>query len=111
MSDLANLVNPSAAPTPLAPLSAPARHCLALVQPFIDGPLRRFNARLRPVGQRYQSSALYEADRLESMDEYLELLRPHCAFEGKTVVELGCSQGYLLEAFLAHERFEAIGVD
>src|SRR5688572_10684709 len=55
----------------LPPLSLPARACLAIVQPFIDGPLRRFNARLRPVGQRYESEESYEADRLESMDEYL----------------------------------------
>ena len=98
-------------PANLPPLSLPARACLTLVQPFVDGPLRRFNARLRPVGQRYESAENYEADRLESMDEYRDLLHPHCSFEGKTVVELGCSQGYLLEAFLAHENFEAIGVD
>jgi SAM-dependent methyltransferase len=95
----------------LPPPSLPARLCLALVRPFTDGALRRWNARLRPVGQRYESSELYEADRLESMDEYRDLLRPWCSFEGKTVVELGCSEGYLLEAFLEQERFEAIGVD
>src|SRR5262245_49211797 len=110
MSDIASHSSPTAHAV-LPPLSFPARACLALVKPFVDGPLRRFNARLRPVGQRYQSTELYEADRLESLDEYRELLHPHCAFAGKTVVELGCSEGYLLEAFLGHESFDAIGVD
>jgi SAM-dependent methyltransferase len=99
------------APPQLPPLSLAARICIALVKPFVDGPLRRWNARLLPVGQRYESCERYEADRLESMDEYRALLRPFCSFEGKTVVELGCSEGYLLEAFLADQTFEAIGVD
>ena len=94
-----------------AAMSLPDRLCLALVTPFVNGPLRRFNARLRPVGQRFESSEKYEADRLESMDEYRQLLSPFASFEGKTVVDLGCNRGYLLQAFLAHERFEAIGVD
>jgi len=77
------------APTPARArpprMSLPARLCLALVKPVVNGPLRRFNSRLRPIGQRYESYDNYQADRLESMDEYRELLHPHCSFEGKTV--------------------------
>jgi SAM-dependent methyltransferase len=78
---------------------------------FHDGPLSGLSMRNRAVGGRFDSREQLRAERVANVPEYLRVFAGHCDFEGKTVVELGCSSGYLLNAFLDRERFDAIGVD
>ncbi|MGH9804346.1 MAG: class I SAM-dependent methyltransferase [Candidatus Acidiferrales bacterium] len=60
---------------------------------------------------RFDSDNEYVADRMGQVSEYWELFRPYGGFADKTVLELGCSSGYLLDGFLQLEPFDAIGVD
>lgn len=86
------------------------RLCLGLVWLFRHTPLRRFA--LRPEKTtRYNSTDDYIADRLTAVPEYKALFSPFTSFEGKVVAELGCSLGYLLDAFLRSENFVPIGID
>jgi SAM-dependent methyltransferase len=91
--------------------SIPGKVCLAMTQLFAQGPLRRFSIRTRAPGQRFESNENYLADRISNIEDYRKLFGPFSAFEGKTVLELGCSKGYLLDAFLEREKFTAIGAD
>jgi SAM-dependent methyltransferase len=85
--------------------------CLAMTRLFTTGPLRRFNGIERAPGKRYESSENYLADRVANIGDYQKLFGPFSDFEGKTVLELGCSRGYLLDAFLREKPFRAIGAD
>lgn len=84
------------------------RVCLQLARLFLTSPLKRFGFRAAP---RFESDSEYVADRVDQTGEYRELFNRFTHFAGKTVLDLGCSSGYLLNAFLQQEPFEAIGVD
>ncbi len=87
------------------------RICLAISKLFLgSGPLKRFGFRKDEI-TRFDSMENYVADRVEQIEEYQELFRPFASFEGKTVLELGCNRGYLLNSFLQHENFRAIGAE
>jgi SAM-dependent methyltransferase len=88
-----------------------AKVCLALTHLFTRGPLRRFSVIERALGNRYESQQNYETDRVSNVADYRRLFEPFVKFEDKTVLELGCSRGYLLDAFRQQERFTAIGAD
>ena len=85
--------------------------CLGLARLFMKGPLRRFNGIERALGDRFASKENYVADRVSNVSDYRKLFNGFVAFEGKTVLELGCSTGYLLNSFLQQEDFTAIGAD
>jgi ubiquinone/menaquinone biosynthesis C-methylase UbiE len=87
-----------------------ARSCLGLARMFLKGPLKRFGFRKESI-TRFDSNEEWVADRIEQIDEYQRLFKPFCSFEGKKVLELGCSRGYLLNSFLQEESFTAIGAD
>jgi SAM-dependent methyltransferase len=91
--------------------SIPGRLCLAMTQLFMNGPLRAFNGIERALGNRFENQENYVADRLSNIDDYRKLFGHFTNFEGKTVLELGSSTGYLLQAFRQHENFTAIGAD
>jgi SAM-dependent methyltransferase len=100
-----------------APLSSPprlkgfsARLCLKLSNLFLSGPLKRYGFR-NESNTRFDTMDHWEADRVEQIEDYQNLFKQFCTFEGKTVLELGCSRGYLLNSFLQHETFKAIGAD
>ena len=88
----------------------PEHLCLAISKLFLSGPLKRFGFRKDEIA-RFDSTQQYVADRVEQIDDYIALFRPFVSFNGKTVCELGCHTGYLLDAFLQHETFRAIGAD
>src|SRR5262245_43399550 len=87
-----------------------ANLCLAMAKVFLDGPLKRFGFRKKEI-TRFDSMENYVADRVEQIDDYARLFRPFASFAGKTVLELGCNGGYLLNGFLQRENFRAIGAD
>src|SRR5262249_11860287 len=89
----------------------PKHVCYAMTSLITKGPLRRFNPRDRAPNNRYDSKQNYLADRLSNVDDYRQLFSPFCSFKDKVVLELGCSSGYLLNAFLELEKFTAIGAD
>jgi ubiquinone/menaquinone biosynthesis C-methylase UbiE len=85
--------------------------CLAISKLFLkNGALKRFGFR-KPEIKRFDSIECYIADRTEQMNEYLTLFRPFVSFTDKTVLEIGCNRGYLINSFLQNERFTAIGAD
>lgn len=87
------------------------RICLGVSKLFLkDGRLRRFGFR-RPEITRFDSMDNWVSDRVEQISEYQELFSKYVDFHGKTVLEVGCNQGYLLNSFLKHEQFNAIGAD
>jgi len=49
--------------------------------------------------------------RLVEVGDYRNLFSRFVKFEGKTVLDLGCNRGYLLDAFLRQEKFTGIGAD
>lgn len=77
---------------------------------FLNGSLKQFGFRKAEI-TRFDSMQNYVADRVEQISDYLRLFRPFVSFEGKTVLELGCNRGYLLNSFLQHESFRAIGAE
>src|ERR1700757_766792 len=85
--------------------------CLAMTRLFTNGPLRRFNQINRAQGNRFDSRENYVADRLSNVSDYRQLFRPFATFQDKTVLELGCSSGYLLNCFRQEEDFTAVGAD
>jgi SAM-dependent methyltransferase len=108
---MAHGVIPTAAFPRTAPKALPARVCLGLSRMFSNGPLARFGFRQGPAAARFASEQNYVADRRGQADSYRRLFAPFCSFRGKTVLDLGCSSGYLVSAFLEHEPFDAIGAD
>jgi SAM-dependent methyltransferase len=86
------------------------RLCLAMSRLFLCGALKQFGFR-RSENTRFDTAEHYVADRVEQVDDYIRLFRPFVTFAGKTVCELGCNSGYLLDGFLQRESFRAIGAD
>ncbi|CAN5265640.1 hypothetical protein BH10ACI1_BH10ACI1_33510 [soil metagenome] len=85
--------------------------CLKISKMFLNnGPLKRFGFRKTEI-TRFDAMENYVADRVEQINDYKELFRPFASFEGKTVLELGCNEGYLLNSFLQNEKFDAIGAE
>ncbi len=85
--------------------------CLAVSRLFMDTPLRRLNLREHTQNNRYDSMENYVEDRVSNVARYGELFSRFASFGGKTVLELGCSSGYILNTFLEKEPFTAIGAD
>lgn len=102
-------VNTMSAPSPVTGVRAKA--CLAVSKLFLkNGPLNRFGFRKEEI-TRFDSMDNYIAERVEQISDYVELFAPFVSFEGKTVLELGSNKGYLLNSFLQHEKFDAIGAE
>jgi SAM-dependent methyltransferase len=96
----------------LPPLDSMAdRLCAAACRLFIETPLRRFTTRNRAQNERFESKENYLADRISNVDRYERLFSRFATFHNKTVLELGCSSGYLLNSFLERQRFSGIGAD
>src|SRR4051812_3516434 len=99
----------SIAPPPLKGFAAAT--CWGLTRMFMNPPLNRFNLRNKALGERFESAENYVADRLSNVEGYRELFFPFVSFEGKRVLELGCSSGYLINAFKQLVPFSGIGAD
>ena len=84
--------------------------CYAMARAFLRPPMNRLGFR-RPLITRYDSVQQYEDDRTATVAEYLALFSPFVSFKNKTILDLGCSSGYLLERFLSHETFTPVGAD
>lgn len=98
---------------PIAPAitSARTKACLAASKLFLkNGPLRRFGFRKEEI-TRFDSMDSWVSERVEQINDYSELFGPFVSFEGKTVMELGCNRGYLLDSFLRGAKFDAIGAE
>lgn len=72
--------------------------------------MKRFGFRKDEI-TRFDSMDNWVSDRVEQINEYVDLFKPFVSFEGKTVLELGCNKGYLLDSFLQNSDFEAIGAE
>src|SRR5215213_8533659 len=86
------------------------RACYALASAFLRPPLRRFGFRT-PAITRFDSNEEWVADRVAEVSAYRQLFGRFTAFEGKTVLDLGCNTGYILRGFLEGEQFDAVGAD
>ncbi len=84
--------------------------CYGLAKAFHRPPLNRFGFRA-PKITRFASSESYLEDRIATTDELDALFTPFASFKNKTVLDLGCSSGYLLDSFLSRQSFTAVGVD
>jgi ubiquinone/menaquinone biosynthesis C-methylase UbiE len=84
--------------------------CLAMTNLFTSTPLKKFGFKTETI-TRFDSMENYISDRVEQIDDYQALFKQFCSFEGKTVLEIGCNKGYMLDSFLQHENFTAIGGD
>lgn len=100
-----------ASPIATEPRSLSARLCLALARSFLNGRLRGLSSRNRASMGRFESNEKYVDDCVSNVEGYRELFSGFGDFQDKTVLELGCSEGYLLSSFLEQERFAAKGVD
>src|SRR5262249_7730918 len=87
------------------------RLCAAACKLFIDTPLKRFAQRSRAQNERFESKANYLADRISNVDRYEQLFSRFVTSHNKTILELACSSGYLLNSFLERQRFSGIGAD
>jgi SAM-dependent methyltransferase len=85
--------------------------CMALARLFMETPLRRFNLRENTHGNRYDSMENYVQDRVSNTQKYRDHFSRFVSFRDRTVLEVGCSSGYLLNSFLEQEPFTAIGAD
>ena len=86
-----------------------ANLCYQLSLAFL-GPLRKLGSRT-PSITRFDSNEQYFQQRVADTTRYRELFKRFVSFKDKTVLELGCNRGYLLNSFLQHENFTAIGAD
>jgi SAM-dependent methyltransferase len=77
---------------------------------FLRPPLSRFGFRT-PKITRFDSVQSYVEDRVAATRELRALFSPFVSFKNNTVLDLGCSSGYLLDSFLSQESFTAIGAD
>ena len=85
--------------------------CLAVSKLFLkNGPLKRFGFRKDEI-TRFDSMDNYVSERVEQINDYVDLFSPYVSFAGKTVLELGCNKGYLINSFLQNEEFDAIGAE
>jgi len=91
-------------------LALAQRTCLGLVRLFQETPLRRVALR-NETTERYSSAAAYVADRTSQIEDYRALFTRFVTFRGKVVGELGCSKGYILDAFLRSDPFTPIGIE
>ena len=97
---------------PFAPKGLSAKLCLSLARAFTSGRLTRFSLRRRAPGARFESQENYLAQTISRAGEkYRGLFAEFSTFSDKSVLELGCSSGYLLAEFLAWEQFHALGAD
>jgi SAM-dependent methyltransferase len=87
------------------------RACSSLCWLFHKTSLKRYSLRAKAVGGRFDSREQYKAERVSNIDEYRKNFGEFANFRNKTVMELGCSTGYLIGAFRDLEPFQAIGVD
>jgi ubiquinone/menaquinone biosynthesis C-methylase UbiE len=94
----------------MKPESLSEKLCYMMALAFLQTPLREFGFRAETQKQ-FETNEACLADRLSDVKTYAELFHKFVRFEGKTVVELGCSQGYLLNGLLQHEQFSAIGAE
>lgn len=84
--------------------------CYGLAKAFLKPPLARFGFR-NPAITQYCSREHLIADRVSTIKDYETLFSSFASFRNKVVMEVGCSAGYLLNAFLSKEEFTAIGAD
>lgn len=88
-----------------------ARFCLGISRLFLkNGPLRQLGFRRNEI-TRFDSMDNWISERVDQINDYLELFSPYVSFDGKTVLELGCNKGYLLNSFKQTAEFNAIGAD
>src|ERR1700692_831540 len=94
-----------------APLTSLAeKSCFALARFYLTG-LQRFGIRQRAPGARFESSENYNSERISKVEGLRALFSQFCEFKDKTVLDLGCSTGYILNDFQKYEPFTAIGAD
>jgi SAM-dependent methyltransferase len=84
--------------------------CYSLAVSFLKPPLKRFGFRTAAI-TRFDDMHTYLQERVDTVSEYANLFQRFTKFRGKTVMELGCNRGYLLNTFLQSESFTAIGAD
>ncbi len=84
--------------------------CLAMTNLFTGTPLKKFGFKTDTI-TRFDSMDNYISDRVGQIDDYKTLFGQFCSFAGKTVLEIGCNKGYMLDSFLQQEDFNAIGAD
>jgi SAM-dependent methyltransferase len=84
------------------------RACLLLSRLFSTGPLARYGT-LNVHQTRSVETCV--TDRVSSVPGYHALFSEFCSLRDKTVLELGCSRGYLLASLLDLEPFRALGID
>lgn len=94
-----------------APLTSLAeKSCFALSRFYLTR-LQRFGIRHRAPGARFESSETYDSERVSKVEGLYALFSQFCELKHKTVLDLGCSTGYILNDFQKHEPFIAIGAD
>jgi SAM-dependent methyltransferase len=81
---------------------------LLLSRLFSAGPLARYGTH---CDHQTKSLETCISDRVSTVPAYYTLFSEYCSLKAKTVVELGCSRGYLLASLRDIESFRAIGVD
>jgi SAM-dependent methyltransferase len=84
--------------------------CYALAMSFLKPPMKRFGFRSSAI-TRFDSMDNYVADRISALHEYTDLFDAFVSFKDKTVLELGCNKGYLLNSFLQRVPFTGIGAE
>jgi SAM-dependent methyltransferase len=85
--------------------------CYYLAVSFLKPPLKRFGFR-SPTITRFDSTHNYIADRVAALQEYAQLFDRFVSFKDKTVLELGCNKGYLLNSFWQRASpFNGIGAE
>jgi SAM-dependent methyltransferase len=84
--------------------------CYALSVSFLKPPLKRIGFR-SPVTTRFRSMDNSVADLVANLREYTELFDLVVSFKDKTILELGCNKGDLLNGFWQRTPFTGIGVE